>query len=196
MEEPLDDISGNLKQAQSIELASGRASGLKNPWRRYITILASFAMLSSAAGFLVGRYKGDLANWLESAPVRAASSNPEPALVPASNPRSNDNDVEEISRLAPQQQAERLLELAIRRPDLSLDLIHRNLTAWRGHLEDTEHLFQLVLAALDSNDPRVRVAAVEIDLAANNLIKSRRASQSFSVRFRAIATAVFWRYGV
>jgi len=129
-------------------------------------------MLSGVAGFLVGRYKGDLANWLHSTRVEAASSNQAPALVPASNPRSNDNDVEEISRLAPQQQAERLLELAIRRPDLSLDLIHRNLTAWRGHLEDTEHLFQLVLAALDSNDPRVRVAAVEIDLAANNLIKS------------------------
>jgi hypothetical protein len=172
MEEPLNDVSGNLKQARTIEPASGHALGMDNPWRRYITILASFAMLSAAAGFLVGRYKVDLAKWLSSAPVKAASSNQAPGLVSASNPGSNNNDVEEISRLAPQQQAERLLELAIRRPDLSLDLIHRNLTAWRGHLEDTEHLFQLVLAALDSGDPRVRVAAVEIDLAANNLIKS------------------------
>jgi hypothetical protein len=172
MNEPLADISGNLKQARTIEPASGRPLGIENPWRRYITIFASFAMLSCVAGFLVGRHKNDLANWLYSTPVVAASSAQAPALVPASNPRSNDNDVEEISRLAPQQQAERLLELAIRRPDLSLDLIHRNLTTWRGHLEDTEHLFQLVLAALDSDDPRVRVAAVEIDLAANNLIKS------------------------
>src|SRR5207245_11668202 len=78
----------------------------------------------------------------------------------------------EISRLAPQQQAERLLELAIQQPEFSLGLIHRNLTSWRGHLEDTDRLFHLVLAALDSNDPRVRVAAVEIDLVANNLMKS------------------------
>jgi len=51
-------------------------------------------------------------------------------------------------------------------------LIHKNLDSWRGHLEDTDQLFHLVLAALDSNDPRVRVAAVEIDLVANNLRKS------------------------
>jgi HEAT repeat protein len=81
-------------------------------------------------------------------------------------------DVEAISHLAPQQQAERLLELAVRRPDQSLGLIHKNLDSWRGHLEDTDQLFHLVLVALDSNDPRVRVAAVEIDLVANNLMKS------------------------
>ena len=90
--------------------------------------------------------------------------------LPICSPK--DSDIEEISRLAPQQQAERLLELAIQQPEFSLGLIHRNLTSWRGHLEDTDHLFHLVLAALNSNDPRVRVAAVEIDLAANNLIKS------------------------
>ena len=74
--------------------------------------------------------------------------------------------------MAPQQQAEHLLELAIHRPDQSLGLIHKNLDSWRGHLEDTDQLFHLVLGALDSDDPRVRVAAVEIDLVANNLRKS------------------------
>jgi HEAT repeat protein len=80
--------------------------------------------------------------------------------------------VEAISHLVPQQQAERLLKLAIDRPDQALGLIHRNLDSWRGHLEETDQLFHLVLAALDFNDPRVRVAAVEIDLVANNLMKS------------------------
>ena len=51
-------------------------------------------------------------------------------------------------------------------------MILKNLASWRGHLADTDRLFHLVLAALDSQDPRVRVAAVEIDLAANNLMKS------------------------
>src|SRR5258708_29360958 len=103
---------------------------------------------------------------LESARVQTA------ALVPASNPRAHSPQMESITRLAPQQQAERLLELVIQRPDQSLGLIHKNLDSWRGHLEDTDQLFHLVLAALDSNDPRVRVAAVEIDLVANNLMKS------------------------
>lgn len=74
--------------------------------------------------------------------------------------------------MAPQQQAERLLELAVQSPDESIGLIDKNLDSWRGHLADTDHLFHLVLAALDSNDPRVRVVAVEIDLVANNLRKS------------------------
>jgi HEAT repeat protein len=80
--------------------------------------------------------------------------------------------MEAIAHLPPQQQAERLLEVAVRRPDQSLGLIHKNLDSWRGHLEETDRLFHLVLAALDSDDPRVRVAAVEIDLVANNLRKS------------------------
>ena len=83
-------------------------------------------------------------------------------------------DVEELGHLAPQQQAERLLDLAIKRHENSLDLINQKLESWRGHLENTDHLFHLVLSALDSDDPRVRSAAVEIDLEASNLSKSPR----------------------
>jgi len=119
-------------------------------------------------------------------------------LVSASQPGPKDINNEEISQLAPQQQAERLLELAIQQPDPSLGLIHRNLTSWRGHLEDSDRLFHLVMEALNSNDPRVRVAAVEIDLAANNLMKApesvqklRRQIQSGSdERYMAL-----WRLG-
>jgi HEAT repeat protein len=93
-------------------------------------------------------------------------------LLSASDPQPKNADVEELTRLAPQQQAEHLLELAIRRPDQSLELIHKNLDSWRGRLENNDRLFHLVLAALKADDPRVRTAAVEIDLAANHLEKS------------------------
>lgn len=130
-------------------------------------------LLSTLAGFFAGRFQGALTKWLKIHVVAAADSRHAiAALVSTSDPRAKDPDIEEISRLAPQQQAERLLELAIQRPEFSVGLIHRNLTSWRGHLEDTDYLFQLVLAAMKSYDPRVRVAAVEIDLAANNLMKS------------------------
>jgi hypothetical protein len=171
MDERLTGVSEVRKQAEPIAPASRCASGIARYWRRYATFFISLALLSAIAGYLTGRFKGNWASWRSATPAEAAPSQT-PALVSTPVPRSKNSDIEEISRLAPQQQAERLLELAIQRPDLSLNLIHRNLTAWRGHLEDTEHLFQLVLAALDSDDPRVRVAAVEIDLAANNLIKS------------------------
>ena len=142
-------------------------------WYSYLPLLLALVLLSTVAGYFAARFQGALTNWLKIHSVAAADSrHVAPALVSTPQPRTKDSDIEEISRLAPQQQAERLLELAIQQPDLSLGLIHRNLTSWRGHLEDTDRLFHLVLAALNCDDPRVRVAAVEIDLAANNLIKS------------------------
>jgi HEAT repeat protein len=74
--------------------------------------------------------------------------------------------------LAPQEQAERSLERAIARDTESLDIIGKNVDGWRGHLQNTDRLFDLVHTALNSDDLRVRSSALEIDLAANNLSKS------------------------
>lgn len=149
---------------------------VRNPrrWRSYLLTIAALAFLSTTAGFLAGRFQSAFTKWLRIHPVAAAeaSQSASSELVSAPQPATKTIDTEEISHLAPQQQAERLLELAIQQPDPSLSLIHRNLTSWRGHLEDSDRLFHLVMEALNSNDPRVRVAAVEIDLAANNLIKA------------------------
>ena len=128
------------------------------------------AALSAVAGFEVGHLKavwaklklGDLAN----ASSAAAASQPT-ATADAVNA-----EFAELTRLAPQQQAEQLLELAIRRQPASLDLIRQNADGWRGRLQNTDHLFDLVLTAMKSDDLRVRAAAIEVDLAANNLSKS------------------------
>lgn len=150
-------------------------------------------------GFLAGQGQSAFKHWLNMRGVKAAARQPGPtALVSTPQPRALDSDLEAISHMAPQQQAERLLELAIDRPDLSLSLIRRNLTSWRGHLEDSDRLFHLVLGALNSDDPRVRVAAVEIDLAANHLGKStgsleklqRQIASGKEERFMAL-----WRLG-
>ena len=151
--------------------------GLKpwNPrrWPSYVLSLAALALLSTLAGFSAARFQGAFTEWLKIHPVVASQTGGHASeLVSTAQPGAKDINTEEIARLAPQQQAERLLELAIQQPDPSLSLIHRNLTSWRGHLEDSDRLFHLVMEALNSNDPRVRVAAVEIDLAANNLMKA------------------------
>jgi hypothetical protein len=131
------------------------------------------AVISAAAGFQVARFQIVRANWLAPAIAQSASSlQPSPALVSDSMPAAANKEIEKISHLAPQQQVERLLDLAIHRNEPSLELIHRNLDTWRGRLENTDRLFHLVLAALESEDPRVRTAALEIDLAASNLSKS------------------------
>ena len=161
-------------QAVSAALKTPALKARTQPrWLSYLSILAAVAILSTLTGFFAGRFRGAFTKWLKIHPVAAADAGQVTSeLVSTSQPGPKDIDTEEISHLAPQQQAERLLELAIQQPDASLSLIHRNLTSWRGHLEDSDRLFHLVMEALNSNDPRVRVAAVEIDLAANNLVKA------------------------
>ncbi|HKW57933.1 MAG TPA: HEAT repeat domain-containing protein, partial [Candidatus Acidoferrum sp.] len=78
----------------------------------------------------------------------------------------------EMSRLAPQEQAERLLERAVDNDERSLNLLRDRVNGWRGKLKSTDRLFDLVLAALNSHDLRVRTVAVDLDLTANNLSKT------------------------
>jgi hypothetical protein len=172
MNDSLKDISGAPQPAPLPERAAHRESDISSRLSRHVFFLLLFAAISTVAGYQVACLETADTGWFNTAPPTASAHVQTPALVPASNPRANNTDLEAISQLAPQQQAERLLELAIHRPDQSLGLIHTNLDSWRGHLENTDQLFHLVLAALDSDDPRVRVAAVEIDLVANNLRKS------------------------
>lgn len=161
-------------------------------WLSYLLVLAIVAFLSTGAGFLAARFHGAFTKWLRIHSVAAAAQGQAASeLVSTTQPPAKAIDTEEILHLAPQQQAERLLELAIQQPDPSLSLIHRNLTSWRGHLEDSDRLFHLVMEALNSNDPRVRVAAVEIDLAANNLVK---APESFEKLQRQIQSGSDERY--
>jgi hypothetical protein len=144
----------------------------QNRLPRYVLFLLLLAALSTLAGYQFARLQFPGANRLHITPMLATILSQPPVLTPTSNPPADNIDTEVISHMAPQQQAEHLLELAIQRSDQSLRLIDKNLDSWRGHLQDTDQLFHLVLAALDSNDQRVRVAAVEIDLVANNLKKS------------------------
>src|SRR3989442_5790818 len=167
MNDPKDAISGAPQPAPCVERAANRESETPNRLPRYVSFLILLAVISTVAGYQVARLEIAGARWFHAAPLMASAPVQRPALVITSDPHAISTDLEAISHLAPQQQAERLLELAIHRPDQSLGLIHKNLDSWRGHLEDTDQLFHLVLAALNSDDLRVRVAAVEIDIVPN-----------------------------
>jgi hypothetical protein len=195
----LANSTGPSRTVSAIAKTPGLQARTSQRWRSYLATLAVLALLSTVAGFFAARFQGAFTKWLKIHPVVAADAgHAAPELVSTPQPGAKDINTEEISRLAPQQQAERLLELAIQQPDPSLSLIHRNLTSWRGHLQDSDRLFHLVMEALNSNDPRVRVAAVEIDLAANNLMKApesveklqRQIQSGSDVRYMAL-----WRLG-
>lgn len=168
-----EQLPGALTSASDPEAAK-RNPDLRIGLRHCLILLLPLAALSTIAGYQFAGFESAWSNWLKSGPVHANAATPAPALVSAPGPRAtkNENGIEAIGQLLPQQQAERLLELAIQSPDPSVDLIQKNLESWRGHLDDTNHLFHLVLAALEADDARVRTAALEVDLAANNLTKS------------------------
>ena len=155
---------GGLRQ-QSFAASDGRDAkpNRLNHLRRYALPVLALAVVSILAGFEAARFHG-AAKWGGADSVQAASLSESADATPLG--------IDDLRRLAPQQQAERLLDRAIHRDQGSLELIGKDIDAWRGRLQNTDRLFDLVHTALNADDLKVRGAAVEIDLAANNLSKS------------------------
>jgi len=135
---------------------------------RWTTLLALIGGVSLLAGFETARTTLAIPKSDGGIPTENSS----PAVSPVRMPTAEKKVDPELNRLPPQQQAERLLEQAMHNDESSLELLRENVDGWRGHIKNTDKLFDLVLAALNSHDLRVRTAAVDVDLAANNLSKS------------------------
>jgi hypothetical protein len=162
MNEPQNQIcSGNDPGGQAKTYRPRRAM-------RYATFLVLLGGVSLLAGFKTAE---------TTLPTPALDSDRQaessvPSVSPVRMPPQEKKGDAEFNRLPQQQQAERLLERATHDDESSLELLRENVDGWRGHIHNTDRLFDLVLAALNSRDLRVRTAAVDVDLAANNLGKS------------------------
>jgi len=194
-----EQLPGMPREASESGAATHRKADLQIGLRHCL-MLVPLGVLSMLGGYLFAGLENNWPSWLGTTPARAANSSPATALVSAPAPKKSktDADIEEISHLMPQQQAERLLELAIHNPEPSVEVIQKNLESWRGHLEDTNRLFHLVLAALDADDLRVRTAGLEIDLAANHLNKSTESIGKLLHQIRGGAEGRYlalWRLG-
>ena len=139
------------------------------------------------------------------APIRAAWSQfalswqlkNEP--LPAATAKLSDSEIQEIAEMAPQDQAERLLERAITHYDGALDLIAKYTETWYGQLELQSKLSSLLTTALNSNDLRVRAAALEMELAGYNLPKRTESAANLMERIRTEPSArpwALWMLGV
>jgi HEAT repeat protein len=163
-----------------------------NPTRSVLIFFSLLGIVSAAAGFQFARHVGVHDGNGRAATAASSISTAE------QKPDAGKAEAEELSQLAPQQQAERLLERAIHHQESSINLIRQDADAWRGHLKDTNQLFDLVHQALNSEDPRVRAAAMEIDLAANNLSKSPQSVTRLVQQIRrdpAERPLALWRIG-
>jgi len=157
----------NQSSLDNLRRAKGQAT---RPPRaiRYAGFLVLLGGVSLFAGFETARTTIPAVTPDSNLPLANSSRAASRVHMPA--PQRNGD--EELNRLPPQQQAERLLERAMQDDRASLDLLTEKVDGWRGQLKNTDQLFDLVLAALNSGNLRVRTAAVDVDLAANNLSKS------------------------
>jgi len=187
----------NEQQNRDLPAGSFGAEATRGRWNRGVRCAAALVVLggvSLAAGFETARTTMPAPTFESDVQEKSSALSVSPVRMPAEE-RSIDAA---IQRLPTQQQAERLLELAMQRDEAALNLLRENVDGWRGRLKNTDQLFDLVLAALNSRDLRVRTAAVDVDLAANNLSKSPDSVERLLRQLRNDPSArgmALWRLG-
>jgi len=84
----------------------------------------------------------------------------------------SEHHLEALKSMAPQQQAELLLERAINRYRGANEEIIARAPGWLGQIELTSRLESLFRMAINSDDMRVRAAAIEMNVSARGLSRS------------------------
>ncbi len=96
--------------------------------------------------------------------------------MPASPALLSEHDISDLDHDSPQRQAQVLLERAINHYEGANDQIDSRLDGWHGKLEHSQPLNALITTALNSDDLRVRVAGIEIELVAVKIDKNSDAA--------------------
>ena len=91
---------------------------------------------------------------------------------PASANLLSEHEIEGLDSMSPQNQAELLLERSINHYRGANEQIAARVDSWRGTITLNTRLNNLFVTALNSDDLRVRTAAIEVDLAARNTEKN------------------------
>ena len=94
-------------------------------------------------------------------------------IKPASANVLSEHEIEALSDMEPQSQAELLLERAINHYAGANEQIAARVDGWRGRIKLDDRLNNLFVTAINSDDLTVRAAGIEIDIAARNLSKDR-----------------------
>jgi HEAT repeat protein len=108
------------------------------------------------------------AAWEQIATFLSLEGRPEPASANV----LSEHEIEALDSMSVQAQAELLLERSINHYQGANDEIARRVDWWVGKITLGKRLNQLFVTALNSDDLRVRAAAIEVDLAARNRQKT------------------------
>jgi hypothetical protein len=131
-------------------------------WRTTTLGAAAFLLGSIAAG------SGSLrAAWEPIARYVSLQDPPKPASANV----LSEHEIAALNGMAPQSQAELLLERAINHYSGANAQIAARVDSWRGRITLDDRLRNLFTTAINSDDLTVRVAGIEVDIAARNLVK-------------------------
>jgi len=97
-----------------------------------------------------------------------------------------------IAGETPQGQAEELLQQAIGGSEDALDRLNERASDWQGQLTLTPRMTGLLDSAVNANDLRVRAAALDLELSANNLSKSQESADELIARIQRDPGARPW----
>lgn len=139
--------------------------------KQRVVRLRAIAIIGGVVGALVFQFVGSekgRAAWEQIQELISLHGKPEPASPAV----LSGHELEKLEHSPAQKQAELLLERAVNHYEGANDEIAARVDGWRGKIKLTNRLNSLALAAINSNDLRVRAAAIEIDLAAYGLEKT------------------------
>ena len=132
------------------------------PWRTTTLVATAFLLGSLAAG------SGSLrAAWEPIARFVSLQDPPRPASANV----LSEHEISVLADMPAQSQAELLLERAINHYRGANDQIAARVVRWRGRITMSDRLHNLFITAINSDDLTVRVAGIEVDIAARNLAK-------------------------
>ena len=132
-------------------------------WRAVVVAVALVLSLFAFVGTDSAR-----AAWHELSKFLSLRGKPEPASAAV----LSEHEIEVLDQMSPQAQAELLLERSINHYRGANDHIAARVDNWNGKIKLDDRLNNLFITALNSDDLRVRAAAIEVDIAARNLQKS------------------------
>src|SRR5580698_8170298 len=145
------------------ELGTPYVQGLRESRTRMTWAILALSLL------LIGRANAQQA----ATPVGSGEQLPVPGKwVAADHSKLSEHNIEWMQTQPPQVEAEFLLSAAINHDKGATDWINKLVDGWHGKLKRTQRWEDLQDTALYSNDLRVRAAAIEINLAVNNLAKT------------------------
>jgi len=146
--------------------APPQPDGPNPPARRLLSIAVLVVLLGLL--FLFLETPTARAAWQEIEQLLSLHGEPERASANV----LSEHEIEVLDQMSPQSQASLLLERSINHYRGANDEIAARVDRWRGQITLDDHLNGLFVTALNSDDLRVRAAAIEIDLAARNLEKT------------------------